>query len=111
MGVTVRIEGYGDYDTERERGKTHLVQVVVLANELLQLGLDVDDLLGRELELHDRNARLLQVLQEPDLRRLQEHQTATLAVCATGGTTDSVDVVSRVIWGIELDDPVYGGNL
>lgn len=44
-----------------------LLQVVVLADELLELGLDVDDLLPRELEFDDRDAGRLEVGQEADL--------------------------------------------
>lgn len=43
-----------------------LLQVVVLADELLELGLDVDDLLARELELDDGDAGGLEVGQEAD---------------------------------------------
>lgn len=90
---------------------TYLVEVVVLSDELLQLRLNVDNLRTRELKLHHGHASLLEVLQEANLGRLQEHQTAALAIGTTGGTTDTMDVVTRVIWGIELDDPVDGGNL
>lgn len=46
---------------------TYLVQVVVLSNELLQLGLDVDNLRLRELKLHYRHTGLLEMLEESDL--------------------------------------------
>jgi hypothetical protein len=88
-----------------------LVEVVVLADELLQLGLHVDNLGGWELEFNNRHASLLQVLQEADLGRLEEHQTATLAVGTTGGTSDTVNIVTRIIRGIELDDPVDRGDI
>lgn len=88
-----------------------LVKVVVLADELLQLALNVDDLVGGELELHDGNAGILEILEEADFVGEEEHERAALCVGATGGTTDSVDVVAGVIRGIELDDPVDGGNL
>jgi hypothetical protein len=91
--------------------ETYLVEVVVLADELLQLRLNVDNLGARELKLHHGHTGLLEVLQEANLRGLQEHQTAALAVGTTGGTTDTVDVVAGVIWGIELDDPVDSGDL
>lgn len=90
---------------------THLVQVIVLSDEFLQLRLDVDDLVRGEVELDDRNTGFLEVLQEADFRRLEEHQTASLALFASSGTTDSVDVVSGVIWGVELDNPINGRNL
>ena len=89
----------------------YLVEIVVLPNELLQLRLNIDDLRARELELHHGHPRLLEVLQEADLGRLEEHQTAALAVGTTGRSADTVNVVARVIWGVELDDPVDGGDL
>lgn len=89
----------------------YLVEVVVLANEFLQLRLHVDNLGGRELELHDRHTCVLEVLQETNLGRLEEHQTATLAFGTTGGTSDTVNVVARIIRRIELDNPIDSGDL
>lgn len=88
-----------------------LVEVVVLADELLELGLDVEDFGGGELELDDGHARCLEVGEEAYFGGLQEHEGATLGVGAAGGSADAVDVVAGVIWGIELHDPVYCGNL
>jgi hypothetical protein len=51
------------------------------------------------------------VLQEADLGGLEEHQTATLAIGTTGGTSDTVNVVTGIIRRIELDDPVDGGDI
>ena len=92
-------------------GKGYLVQIIVLSDELLELGLDVDDLGCWELELDDRHTGFFQMFQEPDFGGLQEHQAASLAFFATGCTADSVDVVSGVIRGVELDDPVHRGDL
>lgn len=89
----------------------YLVKIVVLADELFQLGLHVDNLGAGELELHDWHTRLLEVLQETDFRRLEEHQTAALAFLTTSGTSDAVNVVTRIIRGIELDNPIDSGNL
>lgn len=89
----------------------YLVEVVVLANEFLQLRLHVDNLGGRELELHDRHTCVLEVLQETNLGRLEEHQTATLAFGTTGGTSDTVNVVARIIRRVELDNPIDSGDL
>lgn len=88
-----------------------LVEVVVLANELLELRLNVEDLGGGELEFHYGHAGCLEVGQEANLGRLQEHERSALAVGATGGTTDAVNVVAGVIRRVELDNPVYGGDL
>jgi hypothetical protein len=93
------------------KSKTHLVQIVVLANKLLELRLNVDDLVRREFELDYGHACFLQMLQESDFGRLQEHQTATLGIGTTSGTTDTVNVVSRVIWRVKLNNPVHSGNL
>lgn len=93
------------------RMSMYLVEIVVLPNELFQLRLNVHNLRARELKLHHRHTRLLEVLQEADLGRLEEHQTAALAVGTTGCSADTVNVVARVIWGVELDDPVDGGDL
>ena len=91
--------------------ETYLVQVVILADEHLKLALDVQDLLGGKLELDKRDLRLLEVTEEADLVGLQEHQTLALAVCTSCGTTDTVNVVSRVIRRVELDDPVDSRNI
>lgn len=88
-----------------------LLQVVVLADELLQLALDVLDLLGGELELDDGHTRCLEVRQEANLVGLQEQQTAASLVGASGGTTDAVNVVAGVVRRIELDDEVDFGDL
>lgn len=95
-----------------EMGKiAYLVEVVVLADELLQLRLHIDNLGSRELELHNRHTSILEVLQETNLGRLEEHQTATLAFGTTGGTSDTVNVVTRIIRRIELDNPIDSGDL
>jgi len=91
--------------------KAYLVQVVVFANEHFKLALDVKDLLGRKLELDKRDLSFLEVAKEAYLVGLQEHQTLALAVCTSCGTTDTVNVVSRVIRRVELDNPVNSGNV
>ena len=91
--------------------ETYLVQVVVLADEHLKLALDVENLLGRKLELDKWDLCFLEVAKEANLVGLQEHQTFALAVCTSCGTTDTVNVVSGVIRRVELDDPVDGGNI
>lgn len=88
-----------------------LVKVVVFANELFQLRLDIEDLGSRELEFDDGNARGFEVRKEAYFGRLQEHERTAFGVGAAGGAADAVDVVARVIWGVELDDPVHGGDL
>ena len=91
--------------------ETYLVQVVVLADEYLKLALDVENLLGRKLELDKWDLCFLEVAKEADLVGLQEHQTLALAVGTSCGTTDTVNVVSGVIRRVELDDPVNGGDI
>lgn len=95
-----------------ERGeKNYLVKIVVLSNKFFKLRLDIHDLRRGEVKLDDGNASFLEVLEEAHFGGLQEHQTATLAFLATCGTTDTVNVVTGVIWGVELDDPVDGRDL
>lgn len=88
-----------------------LVEVVVLADQLLELGLHVQDLLGREVEFDQRHARLFEVRQEADLRGLQEEQRFARAGGAARGAADAVDVVAGVVGGVVLDDPVDGGDV
>jgi len=91
--------------------KAYLVQVVVLADEHLKLALNVEDLLRRKLKLDKWDLRFLEVAKEANLVGLQEHQTLALAVSTSCGTTNTVNVVSGVVRGVELDDPVDGGNI
>lgn len=74
-----------------------LVQVVVLRDQLLELRLHVDDLLGRKVELDDGHAGFLQVRKEPDLGGLEEHEGPAFAVGASCSSTNAMDVVSWVI--------------
>lgn len=54
---------------------------------------------GGELELHDGDTSFLQMGEEPNFGRLQEHQTAAdLASSTTSGTSDTVNVVSGLLW-------------
>ena len=113
-GVSERVAfppGPGRRSERRREGSAHLVEVVVLPDELLELRLHVDDLLGREVELDHRHPGLLEVLEEADLGRLQEQETPSFAVGATCRPADAVDVVARVVRRVELDDPVDGRDL
>jgi hypothetical protein len=47
---------------------TYLVQIVILANEPFELGLNVQDFMGRKLEFYERDTILFEKLQEPHLR-------------------------------------------
>ncbi|KAI6773453.1 hypothetical protein HG531_000302 [Fusarium graminearum] len=69
-----------------------LVQVVVLADELLELRLNVDNLLGGEVELGDGNTSGLEMRQEAELVGLKEHKGSTLVVAASSGSTDTTYV-------------------
>lgn len=88
-----------------------LVQVVVLTDELLELRLNVDDLVGGEVKLDNGNAGGLEMRQEADLVGLEEHKGSALGVVASSGSTNTMNVVARVIRGVELDDPINGRNL
>lgn len=84
---------------------------MILRDELLELRLHVDDFLGREVELHDGDFGFFEVGEEADFAGLQEHQGAAFAVGTAGGTADAVDVVARIIWRVELYNPVYVWDL
>ena len=88
-----------------------LVKVVVLRDQLLELGLSIEDLLRWELVLDHGHTRLLKVPQKRGLVRLQEKQAASLALRATRRSANTMNAVARIIRGIELDDPVNRGNL
>lgn len=87
------------------------VEVVILSDQFLELGLDVDDAFGGEFEFDEGHAGLFQVGEEADLARLEEHEGAAGAVAAAGGAADAVDVVAWVVRRVELEDPVDGGDL
>lgn len=85
------------------------VEVVVGRDQLLELSLDVDEF--REVVLDERDASGGEILNEANLARVQDEEGLSLAVGATGGTANTVDVVSGLIGGVELDNPVYGWDL
>ncbi len=70
----------------------------------------VGDLVRGEGELVQGHLGFLEVAQEAELTREEEHQTLADLAC-TRGTADSVDVVAGVIWGVVLDDPVYARDV
>lgn len=88
-----------------------LLEIVILPNKLLELGLHVGNLLGRELKLNDWHAGILQVRQKADFVGLQEQQTAALGIGTTSSTAHSVDVIARVIWRVKLNNEIDSGNL
>lgn len=88
-----------------------LVQVVVAADELLQLGLHIEDLVLGEVVFDHGHLGRLEVRQEAELARLQEQQRPALLVGASRRPADAVDVVTRVVWRVKLHDPVNLGNV
>lgn len=88
-----------------------LLEVVVLADELLQLRLNVDNLLDGELKLDDGHAGRLEVREEANLIGLEEQETPALGVGASGGTTDTVNVVAGIVRGVKLHNEVDSGDL
>ena len=86
------------------------MQVVVLVDELLQLSLNIGNLLLREAVLIERDLCRFQESQETKLSREEEEQRLA-SLARSSCSTDSVDVVSWVIWWIKLDDPVYCRNI
>lgn len=88
-----------------------LVEVVVLPDQLLELGLHIQDFFRGEVEFHQGHARLFQVRQKADFRGLQEEQGFAGSRGAPCGAPYAVDVVARVVGGVVLDDPVDGGDV
>lgn len=84
------------FKEKKTTGKTYSVEIVVLSDEFFKLILDIRDLAG-ELEFLQRYSCFLQVLQEPDLRGLQEHETLTFTVRAPGCSSNTMDVIARVV--------------
>lgn len=85
------------------------VEVVVGRDQLLELRLDVDEFW--EVVLDERDASGGEVLNEANLAGVQDEEGLSLAVGATSGTADTVDVVAGLIRGVELDNPVNGWDL
>lgn len=83
-----------------------LVQVVILVDELLELRLHVHNLLGGEFELDDRHAGRFEVCQEPHFGGLEKHEGPAAAVGASRCATNAVDVVTGIVRGVHLKDPV-----
>ena len=77
---------------------------------MTHLTLDVRNLLIRELVLVQRHLGDLQEPEESQLAREQEQQTLSV-LAGTRRTTDAVNVVARIIRGVELDDPVDFGDV
>mmetsp|Transcript_9535 Transcript_9535/g.26717 ORF Transcript_9535/g.26717 Transcript_9535/m.26717 type:complete len:386 (+) Transcript_9535:127-1284(+) len=96
----------GEVGLVREAGG--VVEVVVLLHETLQFGLDVDNLLGGEGVLVQVHLVQFQVVEELELRREQDHQGLTGRARA-GGPAHAVNVLARVVRGVELNDPVHLG--
>lgn len=74
------------------------------------LVLNIRNHIRLDLILVQRNLSGRQELQETLLARQQEQQTLA-RLAGSGGPSDSVDVVTRIIRRIELDDPVDFGNV
>lgn len=83
-----------------------LVQVVVLLDEPLELAGDVRDLLRGELVLVEADLRSAQIPEEPGFLGGEEQKRPALPGRSTGGTSDTVDVLPRVIGRVELDGPI-----
>jgi hypothetical protein len=83
-----------------------LVEVVVLGNQLLELRLHVDNLLGRKFKLDYGHTGGLEMGEKPYFGRLEEHQRAAFAIRATRCSPDAVDIISRIIRGVELKNPI-----
>ena len=67
--------------------------------------LNIRNLALWELVLIQRHLGHFQKPQKPKFTRQEEQQTLALFP-GPGCTADSVDIITRVIWWVELDDPV-----
>ena len=74
------------------------------------LRLNVRDLVCREAELVQWDLRLFQETEEPKLAREKEHQRLADLAC-TSRPSDTVDVVTWIVRGVVLDDPIDVGNV
>ena len=78
--------------------------------ELADLSLHICNLLLRELVLVKRHLGHLQEPQKAKLAR-QEEEQALARLAGTSRSANAVDVVTRVIWRVKLDDPVDFRNV
>jgi hypothetical protein len=121
--VEVGLKGVG-------RALSKAVLGVLAVDELFELGLDVDDLIGWELELDDWDLGCLEVRKEANFvgllnvslciilksnsvydPYLEEEQAATLGIRTTSRPSDTVNVVPGVVRRIELDNEVDSRDL
>ena len=92
-----------EYHVSYHLHATHLIKIIILPNQLLKLTLNIDNLLLRNLELHQRHSCLLQMAEKADFRRLQEHQTLTSPIRTSspsdqrGGYNPSDRPVDRIV--------------
>jgi hypothetical protein len=84
-----------------------LVQVVILADELLELRLHVHDLLGGKFEFDYGDAGCFEVCKETDFGGLEEHEGTATAIGASRSASDAVDIFAGVVRSFELNNPVY----
>lgn len=85
------------------------VEVVVRCDQLLQLGLDVDEL--GKVVFDERNPGSCEMLHESYFRRLKHEEGFSLSVGAPCRTTNTMDVIAWLVRCIELDNPVNGRDL
>jgi hypothetical protein len=76
---------------------TYFVEVVIGADELLKLALDVEQLLFRKLELRQWDSSFAESTQEPNFVRLQEDETFTLGIGSSCGPAHPMNVVLWII--------------
>ena len=90
---------------------SYLVEIVILPDQRLQLTLNIHNLLRRDLKLHQRHPRLLQMAKEANLTGLQEHQTLAFTRCSPCRPPNTMDVIPRIVRRVELHNPVHSGNI
>ena len=83
------------------------MQVVILLDKPFELCLYVGQLRCRETVFIQRHAGLLEVPQKTDFLWHQKHKCLPFPPRATSCAAHTVDVLSWVIGGINLNNPVY----
>jgi len=87
------------------------VEVIVFLHQCDHLGRNLQDLLRWKVKLLELALGCLEITQKSQLLWEEEEQRSSAAGGATRSSPHSVDVVSWVIRGVELHDPVHRWNV
>ena len=85
------------------------IQVVVRCDQLLELGLNVNELRG---VVRDKwNPCIRQILHETHFRRMKDEDRLPLPISTSCRAANAMDIVTRLIGRIELNYPVNSWDL